>query len=189
MDDTIKTLIQIVSPFIGAALGVFLVPLIEKRKSNQQINELIDNYKEELSDIELQASDAAKSLHQAYLDLEKYNNGELTSVMFHGLTKIETYFIEDTLKKAYSKISHDERKALKALKFMINEFNTINANIVAQILTHSQEINFKKPMSYAVDIYWICNRINSTTVFKYAPNHSNEIEHQKALAALHIPSI
>jgi hypothetical protein len=189
MSDTIKTLIQIASPFIGSALGVFLVPLIERRKSNQQIIELVDNYKEELSDIELQASDAAKLLHQSYLDFEKYKHGELKYVMFHGLTKIETYFIEDTLKKAYSKLSHDERKALKALKFMINEFNTINANIVAQILDHSQEINFKKPLSYAVDIYWICNKINTTSVFKYAPDHSNEIEHEKALAALHIPSI
>ena len=70
MDDTIKTLIQIVSPFIGAALGVYLVPLIEKKKTNQQIDELIRNYKEELSDIELQASNAAKLLYQSHLDLE-----------------------------------------------------------------------------------------------------------------------
>lgn len=189
MDDILKIIIQVISPFIGAALGVYLVPYIEKRKSTQVIDELLKCYKEELNDISVQSSKAAKDLYRSHLALEKYNRGEIDAVEFSGFTKIDTHFLDATLEKAYTILSFDERKALKALKILINEYNTSSSIILARILEHRCDLSFKKALFYSADIYWICSRLSTASVFKYATDHSNDNEREKAFDALGISSI
>ncbi|WP_156852723.1 MULTISPECIES: hypothetical protein [Aeromonas] len=188
--DVVSTIVTVISPFIGAACGVYVVPIIERMKNKSAISQLLSNYKEELKDIEIQTKNLSVDLYASHLTLEKYKSGESNYAMFYGLNTIEVYFLNDVLKTAYSRLSFDERKAIKALISLIKEFNEINNQLVNLISSKNKSsLDFKRSIKYTASIYWICNKLNNTSTFKYSEGHNNQVELNKALEALNIPPL
>lgn len=92
--DVVSTIVTVISPFIGAACGVYVVPIIEKMKNKSAISQLLSNYKDELKDIEIQTKNLSVDLYASHLTLEKYKSGESNYAMFYGLNTIEVYFFK-----------------------------------------------------------------------------------------------
>lgn len=188
--DVINTLLTVMAPFIGAACGVYVVPIIERKKNKSAISQLLSNYKEELKDIEMQAKIIAVDLYASHVTLGRYKSGESNNAMFYGLNTIDVYFLNDVLKIAYSQINFDERKAIKALISLVKELNQINNQLVNLISNKNKSsLDFKRSIKYAASIYWICNKLNNTSIFKYSENHDNQLELNNALKALSIPPL
>ncbi|WP_279502182.1 hypothetical protein [Aeromonas veronii] len=88
--DVVSTIVTVISPFIGAACGVYVVPIIERMKNKSAISQLLSNYKEELKDIEMQTKNLSVDLYASHLTLEKYKSGESNYAMFYGLNANST---------------------------------------------------------------------------------------------------
>ncbi|WP_279502181.1 hypothetical protein [Aeromonas veronii] len=115
---------------------------------------------------------------------------ECRTYYLNSRNTIDVYFLNDVLKTAYSRLSFDERKAIKALISLIKEFNEINNQLVNLISSENKNsLNFKRSIKYAASIYWICNKLNNTSTFKYSEDHNNQVELNKALEALNIPPL
>ncbi|MBL0629716.1 MULTISPECIES: hypothetical protein [Aeromonas] len=188
--DLVDNIVKVITPLIGVACGVYLVPITEKMKSKAATLQLLLNYQEELKDVERQAKKLAIDLYDSQVELTSYKSGESDTAIFNGLNTIDVYFLNDVLKSAYSQISFDERKAIKALICLVKEFNGFNNQLVNLVSSKNEvSLDFKKSIKSAASIYWICNKLNNTSIFKYSEDHDNQLELNKALKALGIPPL
>ncbi|MEH8123991.1 hypothetical protein Q7I34_19710 [Aeromonas veronii] len=86
--DLVDNIVKVITPLIGVACGVYLVPITEKMKSKAATLQLLLNYQEELKDVERQAKKLAIDLYDSQVELTSYKSGESDTAIFNGLRKV-----------------------------------------------------------------------------------------------------
>ena len=186
MPDEFKNLIPLISPIIGALAGVFLVPLVEARKNEASKKELVKNLMLEIEDLSKIAENKALKLYKSRIQLKKFLSNQTNDLILNGLAKIEIYHAHDALTKAYSILSSDEKKAIKAL---VSNIDMVN-KIIGLLLSDNKNLSYLDlVIEHTANIYWLAMKLTTETTFTYDKNHSNEVATNDALNALGIKLI
>lgn len=124
-------------------------------------------------------------MHKSIEELIRYQTKQIDSCNLTGFSPINHYFLSTTLEQLYSKLTRDQRTAIKALIALIDELNSL----LPVTLNNPQSVDIHT-WNYLVEtsanVYFLSQQLyEKKDRFKYE-DESNEERTNKALQALHI---
>jgi hypothetical protein len=181
--------LKYISPLLGVGLGIWLAPYVEKRKSKSESKEALNIFFSELEDYLQDIPSHVRELNSSYQKIKSYEQGQAAPSELILAPKVEFLTINNLIEKSFFQLTHDQRKAVKAILSLsqaINKKLSSLTNVVKMSDYFNKKQDFHTVIEMTASLYFVINELyHKKERFIYL-DESNEARCQKALEALKV---
>jgi len=181
------------SPLIGVAIGVFISPYLENKKSKKESKHAIDCFYAELRDYFEDSSEYVKNFHDCYMKAKKARMGlikgdkDLFPINFCPEITFST--IDNLVEKSFLDLTKEQRKAVKALNLLAGTINELLSSLAELKFNTAKDFIDAQSKFYAAThvcsvFYYLLSRLTTeSNRFVYSNDTADEIS-RKAMDSL-----